>query len=59
MNNIDVRLRYLGEGRAYMLAMTCRMDARALSISLQEMEDEVGDLEIAFISFIDGRPTRL
>ncbi|QND64643.1 hypothetical protein HB777_12560 [Mesorhizobium loti] len=58
-NNIDVRLRYLGEGRAHMLAITCRMDACALSISLQEMEDEVGDIEVAFIRFIEGRPTIL
>jgi hypothetical protein len=58
--NIDVRLTYRGrEQRVQVLAATCRMDARAASIGIDEMEDEVGDLEIAFAGFIDGRPTLL
>jgi hypothetical protein len=58
--NIDTGLAYRRRvERVHVLALTCRMEAGAASIPLQEIQDEVGDLERAFDDYIDGRPTRL
>jgi hypothetical protein len=45
--------------RAALFATQCEQDARAASIGCQEIEDEVGDLEQAFLRLLQRQDDRL
>ena len=47
-SNVDLRLNYgAPDERAHVLAAACRMSARKVDISLLEIEEEIGHLELA------------
>jgi hypothetical protein len=43
--------------RAHILAAACRLEARASQIGEQEIEDEIGELEEAFLRIFKGEQT--
>lgn len=43
--------------RVHILAAACRLEAKARHIGEQEIEDETGDLEMAFLRLFKGEPS--
>jgi hypothetical protein len=59
-NNLDWRLLYhCREERAHALAIAFRLDARMARIGLQEIEDEVGPVEMAFYRTLEATTENL
>lgn len=55
-SNVDLSFSYPYKvKRAQVLASACRLDAAAKSISIQEIEDETGDLEEALLRVLERR----
>ena len=54
--NVDLSLSYpYATKRAQVLASACRLQATSQQISLQEIEDETGDLEEVMMLVLEGR----
>lgn len=55
-DNVDLSLNYpYATKRAQVLASACKLDATIHHISLQEIEDETGDLEEAMMRVLERR----